>query len=203
MIHLKGVVEVLNVELTHELWTQRTNSACPIATTTWVCFSFAQGWERLLISSHQATISALRKCCSTFAVLEWQVVTVASIDKSIWAIGIPLRFDLKTAIPVSIFFRSSLLTYRHDPNGISLKSHLPKTVAVFPATVTPLRCSSSTHPAGVHGTSAGRDKPPGPFEMATVFSVEMQPMVDHLLWGKDYQPGKKTWLSIKTTSTYK
>lgn len=27
-------------------------------------------------------------------------------------------------------------------------------------------------------------------------------MVDHLLWGKDYQPGKKTWLSIKTTSKY-
>lgn len=138
MIHLKGVVEVLNVELTHELWTQRTNSACPIATTTWVCFSFAQGWARLLISSHQATISALRKCCSTFAVLEWQVVTVASIDKSIWAIGIPLRFDLKTAIPVSIFFPLKSLdiptwSKRHFPkippaqNCCCLSSHCHST----------------------------------------------------------------------------
>mmetsp|Transcript_44982 Transcript_44982/g.97711 ORF Transcript_44982/g.97711 Transcript_44982/m.97711 type:complete len:200 (+) Transcript_44982:163-762(+) len=71
------------------------------------------------------TMSALRTFSFKSLVLEWQTVTVAFIDWSSAATGIPTIFER------------------------------PSTTASKPLTFTLLRCRSSMQPAGVHGMASG------------------------------------------------
>mmetsp|Transcript_21074 Transcript_21074/g.59237 ORF Transcript_21074/g.59237 Transcript_21074/m.59237 type:complete len:278 (+) Transcript_21074:66-899(+) len=75
------------------------------------------------------TMSAWRTSATMSFVREWQIVTVASIDCRIAATGIPTMLER------------------------------PMTTALFPRISTPLRCSSSMHPAGVQGTASGGSPP--------------------------------------------
>mmetsp|Transcript_32862 Transcript_32862/g.97833 ORF Transcript_32862/g.97833 Transcript_32862/m.97833 type:complete len:299 (-) Transcript_32862:433-1329(-) len=75
------------------------------------------------------TMSARRTCAGRSAVREWQTVTVASIDWSRWATGMPTMLDR------------------------------PSTTTSLPATWISDRCSSSTQPAGVHGSARGGSPP--------------------------------------------
>mmetsp|Transcript_9477 Transcript_9477/g.15050 ORF Transcript_9477/g.15050 Transcript_9477/m.15050 type:complete len:221 (-) Transcript_9477:494-1156(-) len=86
----------------------------------------------LTISALPSAATKMSACC-TFSfkslVREWHTVTVAFMDCSSAATGIPTMFER------------------------------PSTTASFPLTSTPLRCNISMQPAGVHGTAIGGSPP--------------------------------------------